>query len=88
MDFFYIVFAFSQFVYSVASYNINETNITLHLSGAAYCGKEYYNTMKIYEPVNEFQMDTTIYDISTDLQGFVGFFHFHFWKQKNSADFL
>ena len=73
MNFFYILFAISHFVYSVASYNINEANVTLHLSGAAYCGKEYYNTMKIYEPANEFQMDTTVYDISTDLQGFVGY---------------
>lgn len=73
MNFFYILFAISHFVYSVASYNINEANVTLHLSGAAYCGKEYYNTMKIFEPANEFQMDTTVYDISTDLQGFIGY---------------
>jgi len=73
MNFFYILFAISHFIYSVASYNINEANITLHLSGAAYCGKDYYNTMKIYEPANEFHMDTIVYDITSDLQGLVGY---------------
>ena len=73
MNLFCILFAISQFVYSVSSYNINEANITLHLSGSAYCGKENYNTMKLYEPANEFQIDTILHDITTDLQGFVGY---------------
>jgi hypothetical protein len=73
MNLFYLFFTISQFVTSLASYNLNEANVTLHLSGAAYCGKENYNAMKIYEPANDFQMDSILYDITTDLQGFVGY---------------
>ena len=73
LKFYTLLVVMSQFLYGVRSYNMNESNITVRLSGAAYCGKENYNTMKVFEPANEIKVDTILYDIKTDLQGFVGY---------------
>lgn len=73
MNLLYIFFFISKLFYSAYTYDINEANITLHLSGAAYCGKENYDTMKIYEPASEFQVKKIIYDAKSDLQGFIGY---------------
>lgn len=42
------------------------------LSGAAYCGKENYNTMQVSGPASGFKVSTILYDPKTDLQGFAG----------------
>jgi hypothetical protein len=49
-----------------------EANISVWLSGAAYCNKEAYDTMKIGGPAKYVVVTDIIYDKYTDLQGFVG----------------
>jgi predicted lipase len=42
------------------------------LSGAAYCDKEYYKNMSIGGTALGFSYKNTIYDIKTDIQGYIG----------------
>jgi hypothetical protein len=53
-------------------YNDKQIINGIWLSGAAYCGKENYNIMKLDGPVSDFLYKETIYDIKTDLQGYIG----------------
>jgi len=53
-------------------YDINQMNINVWLSGAAYCNKNIYNTMQLNGPAKGFEYKTTLYDSKTDLQGFIG----------------
>lgn len=57
----------------VKSYNMDQANICEYLSGAAYCGKDEYNTMKLAGPASEFVYQDTLYDVKTDLQGYIGY---------------
>ena len=52
--------------------DINQLNTSVWLSGAAYCGKEKYETMRPSGPAADFVYKDTLYDSSTDLQGFIG----------------
>jgi hypothetical protein len=52
--------------------NLNDANIAVWLSGAAYCGKENYKTMQLSGPAINFQVTDVLYDSETDLQGYVG----------------
>ncbi len=54
------------------SYNLAQLTNGVWLSGAAYCGKENYKTMKLTGPVSGFEYKNTLYDPKTDIQGFVG----------------
>lgn len=58
---------------SVKSYDISNANICEYLSGAAYCGKEQYKTMHLDGPASGFVYQDTLYDIKTDLQGYIGY---------------
>lgn len=53
-------------------YNNDDIINGVWLSGAAYCSKEKYKTMKLSGPVNDFIYKETIYDVKTDLQGYLG----------------
>lgn len=54
------------------SYDLNQLQIGVWLSGAAYCGKENYKTMNIGGSATGFVYTDTLYDVKTDIQGYVG----------------
>jgi len=54
-------------------YDINEAERSVYLSGAAYCGKDNYKSMKLTGPARGFVVEDILYDIKTDLQGYVGY---------------
>jgi len=68
------LFILYLFINSIHGNIYNKENLIngVWLSGAAYCNKEKYKTMKLNGPVNDFIYKETIYDIKTDLQGYVG----------------
>ena len=68
---FYIIYFF-MFIYTSYGYDINQLNIGVWLSGASYCHKTKYNTMKIGYPANNFIYNETLHDIVTDVQGYIG----------------
>jgi len=51
-------------------YNLNTANEGVWLSGAAYCNKEGYPNMKLIGYATGFKYYETLYDKSTDLQGY------------------
>jgi hypothetical protein len=61
--------SFASFVMAI---DMNQLNAGVWLSGAAYCGKEHYKTMKIAGPAQGFVYKDTLYDEKTDLQGYIG----------------
>lgn len=52
--------------------DINQLNISVWLSGATYCNKENYMSMILDGPAKGFIYKYTLYDIKTDLQGYIG----------------
>ena len=62
----------SKCVY-VDDYDKEQANTCVYLSGAAYCGKENYETMVLVGPASGFVYKETLYDIKTDLQGYIGY---------------
>jgi len=52
--------------------DLGHLNIGVWLSGAAYCGKDKYKSMLLGGPALGFVYKDTIYDIKTDLQGYIG----------------
>lgn len=74
MVFINIFFIFSLLGFLEASnmYNTTQLTTSVWLSGAAYCGKENYNTMKLGGPASGFVYKDTLYDVKTDLQGYTG----------------
>lgn len=60
------------FLSGIVSYDPTQLNTGVWLSGAAYCGKDKYNTMKLGGPATGFIYNETLYDINTDLQGYIG----------------
>lgn len=57
---------------SLPQYSIEDANIGVWLSGAAYCNKENYNSMKIGGPATGFIVKDILHDPKTDLQGYIG----------------
>ena len=55
------------------AYDENQALTSVYLSGAAYCGKDKYGTMKLAGPATGFVYEETLYDVKTDLQGFIGY---------------
>ena len=55
------------------AYDQSQALTSVYLSGAAYCGKEKYSTMKVAGPATGFVYEETLYDVKTDLQGFIGY---------------
>jgi len=68
-----LMLVYYLFVSNVKSYDLEQANICEYLSGAAYCGKENYKTMKLGGPASGFIYQDTLYDIKTDLQGYIGY---------------
>lgn len=68
----YLFFAFSQLFCTVNAFDTIQSNIGVWLSGAAYCNKENYKTMKLAGPATGFLVADVIYDKATDMQGFTG----------------
>ena len=73
------LFLLSTLVISSASSLLNSTtydstqlSTCVWLSGGAYCGKEKYTSMKLSGPASGFIYKNTLYDIKTDLQGYIG----------------
>jgi len=58
-----------KFVSSMYNYNVAIQSV--YLSGAAYCGKDLYSSM-VVDTIPDFIYTDTLYDIKTDLQGFIG----------------
>ena len=67
----YIIF-FLLFIAQVTAFTLDQANITVWLSAAAYCDKDIYNTMKLTGPASGFIVKDVIYDYKSDLQGYVG----------------
>jgi hypothetical protein len=65
-------FLFLVFLSRVLSYDSFQLNTGVWLSGAAYCGKEKYETMILGGPAATFTYKETLYDVKTDLQGYIG----------------
>lgn len=55
------------------AFDIKNANISVYLSGAAYCEKNKYKTMKLAGTASEFTYYNTLYDITTDLNGYIGY---------------
>jgi len=60
-------------IFSGLAYDLNQANVSVYLSGAAYCGKDKYKSMTLSGPTQGFVYEDTIYDIKTDLQGYIGY---------------
>lgn len=54
------------------SYDQVQLNTCVWLSGAAYCGKDNYSSMILKGPAASFVYKDTLYDVKTDLQGYIG----------------
>jgi hypothetical protein len=66
------ILLFLLFISKVFSYDSNQLNTAVWLSGAAYCGKDNYKTMILGGPASGFTYKETLYDVKTDLQGYIG----------------
>ena len=65
-------FLFLAFLSRVLSYDYTQLKTCVWLSGAAYCSKDKYNTMILAGPATGFTYKETLYDVKTDLQGYIG----------------
>lgn len=66
------IFLFFCFLSKVFCYDSNQLNTGVWLSGAAYCGKDLYKTMILGGPASGFTYKETLYNVKTDLQGYIG----------------
>lgn len=58
---------------NILAYDLHQANVSVYLSGAAYCGKDKYKTLILSGPASGFVYEDTLYDIKTDLQGYIGY---------------
>jgi hypothetical protein len=72
MSIFFLLFLSLFNFVKASSYDSIQLTTSVWLSGAAYCDKDNYKTMKLGGPATNFVYKDTIYDIKTDLQGYVG----------------
>lgn len=73
LNVFFIFFTVIQLkLITSATIDLNHLSTGVWLSGAAYCAKEQYKTMNIGGPATGFVYKDTLYDIKTDLQGYIG----------------
>jgi hypothetical protein len=73
MVFFKILLFLSMLGFASCSpLDLGQLNTCVWLSGAAYCGKEKYKTMILSGPASGFVYKDTLYDVKTDLQGYIG----------------
>jgi hypothetical protein len=60
-------------LYLCKGYDIEEAKRSVYISGAAYCGKENYRSMELTGPAKGFIVEDILYDVKTDLQGYIGY---------------
>ena len=72
MNYLVNLFHLFMFLHTSNSYDINQLNVGVWLSGASYCDKTKYNTMKVGYPANELIYNETLHDVATDVQGYIG----------------
>lgn len=65
-------FLFMIFIKKMFAYSLLEAQTSVWLSGAAYCNKENYETMVLSGPATRFVVSNVLYDVRTDLQGYIG----------------
>lgn len=70
--YFYFFLSLLFFSSSITVNLYDELNTAVWLSGAAYCGKDKYKNMILSGPSKGFIYKETLYDIKTDLQGYIG----------------
>jgi hypothetical protein len=63
---------FYGWIHTSMGYNTQIASTSVWLSGAAYCGKSVYNTMMLGGDAASIDIKKTLYDVKTDLQGFIG----------------
>jgi hypothetical protein len=68
----FLFFSLLGFLKASNIYDSTQLTTGVWLSGAAYCGKDNYKTMKLDGPATGFVYKDTLYDIKTDLQGYTG----------------
>ena len=61
-----------SFIWRILSLDYTQLSTSVWLSGAAYCSKENYVSMQLGGPASGFVYKDTLYDIKTDLQGYIG----------------
>lgn len=54
-------------------YNLQQANISVYLSSAAYCNKENYKNISLIGPATGFIMEAILYDTKTDIEGYIGY---------------
>jgi hypothetical protein len=57
----------------IYAYDFEQANTCVYLSGAAYCEKENYKTMQLLGTAAGFVYQDTLYDLKTDIQGYIGY---------------
>jgi Lipase (class 3) len=67
-----VFFLFFSFLSNTICYDSAQLNTGVWLSGAAYCGKDKYKSMIVGGPASGFTYKETLYDVKTDLQGYIG----------------
>jgi hypothetical protein len=67
------VLLFLLTIFCVNCYDVDQANICEYLSGAAYCGKDKYKSMRLAGLAEGFVYQDTLYDVKTDLQGYIGY---------------
>ena len=70
--FFMTFFLFFTLLNFVKAIDLTQLNTGVWLSGAAYCGKDNYKSMVLSGLGTGFVYKDTLYDIKTDLQGYIG----------------
>ena len=63
---------FNCFQKNIGQLNLDQANIGVWLSSAAYCGKESYNNMILDGPVSGFVIKDILYDPKSDVEGYIG----------------
>ena len=54
-----------------SSWSMNQANISVWLSAAAYCNKQDYKTMNLVGPATGVHVESILYDETTDMQGYI-----------------
>jgi len=68
---------YSLFITLINGYSFETAFNCVYLSGAAYCGKSNYSTMCVSGPASGFIQAETLYDIASDLEGYIGYNNAH-----------
>ena len=69
---FFLFFSLLINLIKSSTLDLNQLYTGVWLSGAAYCGKDNYKTMSIGGYATGFVYKDTLYDVKTDIQGYIG----------------